>query len=153
MTTETQPTTPSLTQLWLTDFRLQQFFSLASLLALLSLPLLFTRFSPFGVAGLLGACLFGALTFWRVRALRSLLQEAVQVQGEIAAISRSLFPRRGRYVYHVDYTYTYAEQTYRRKCLVKLSSPTPLVQPGDQVNVLLHPEQPLRALVPVLHME
>jgi hypothetical protein len=105
------------------------------------------------VGGLLAACVFGALTFWRVRALRSLLEQATPVQGEITTISRSLFPRRGRYIYHVTYTYTYAEQAYRRRSLVKLSSPTPVVQPGDQVTILLHNEQPHRALVPVLHME
>ncbi|NJO83190.1 MAG: DUF3592 domain-containing protein [Blastochloris sp.] len=113
----------------------------------------FGRFRPFGVGGLLGACLFALLTYWRVRSLRLLLAHAAQVPGEIAAISRSMFPRRGRYTYQVVYTYRYAEQDYRRSCLVKLASPTPVVQPGEHVNILLHPEQPRRALVPVLHRE
>jgi hypothetical protein len=62
-----------------------------------------------------------------------------------------MFPRRGRYLYRVAYTYTYEGEAHRARCAVNLPGETPVVQPGESVTVLVHRDKPHRTLVPALY--
>jgi hypothetical protein len=149
-----QPELPSLLQIAVTDFRTQQFFNVAWVSALLgALLLLFSSYVLFGAVLLLGAAIFGALTYWRVRFFRAILDHADETSGQIVTLNRSMFARRGRYTYRMRFAYTYQGRDYHGTSSVMLIAARPTPETGMTVAILVNREQPHHALIPALYRE
>jgi hypothetical protein len=116
------------------------------------LLLLFSSYLLFALLLLLLGAISGAFAYWRIRFFRAILKHATETRGQIVAANRSLFARRGRYIYRISYTYRYQGQDYRGTSSVTLVAAAPVVQPGERVAVLVNRQQPQRALIPALYL-
>ncbi len=81
------------------------------------------------------------LLVWRLRSFQAHFARGVEVTGRVIAIG---FRRdRGR----VQYTYTYQGQSYQGANALHKTRKTQGIQPGDEVTLLVDPDNPKRALI------
>src|SRR5262249_10752570 len=81
------------------------------------------------------------LLCWRIRNVRSLLQNGIPIPARI--ISAWFMRDRGR----IDYEYTYEGQTYRGGMALVKSKRSGTLKEGQEITVLVHPVNPSRSIV------
>jgi uncharacterized protein (DUF58 family) len=145
---------PSAMRLAAADMRFQQFTNGASLLFIFGMAfLVLTTHWLVAAAVLLGAGLVALLAVLRVRSFRAILMHGREVSGQLRDVSRSIFPRRGRYVYRIAYVYTVDGLTHQQVVRIVHPAEALALRPGDHVPVLVHPAKRSHALVPLLYTQ
>lgn len=86
------------------------------------------------------------LAIWRMRTIQQIFSTGVEVTGQI----KDIFFHRDRGT--VQYSYTYQGQEFLSGNAIMKTSQTQKLSPGDQVVLLIHPEQPKRALIRDLYI-
>ena len=86
------------------------------------------------------------LAIWRIRSIQQLFSKSVEVVGQITQVS---FHRdRGR----VEYSYTYQSKAYTGGNAIMKTGQTQKLRSGDQVVLLVNPDDPKRALIRDLYV-
>jgi hypothetical protein len=86
------------------------------------------------------------LAIWRLRTIQQLFASGVEVTGQI----KDIFFHRDRGT--VQYSYTYLGQAFLSGNAIMKTRQTQKLQPGDQIILLINPEQPKRALIRDLYV-
>src|SRR5688500_11843284 len=84
--------------------------------------------------------------FWRIRTIQQLFSKGIEVGGQIIAIS--FYRDRGR----VEYSYSHAGQAYSGGNAIMKTSRTQQLRSGDQIVLLVNPDEPKRALIRDLYI-
>jgi hypothetical protein len=95
---------------------------------------------------IIGLVLGLPLAFWRIRTIQQLFSKGIEVGGQIIAIS--FYRDRGR----VEYSYSHAGQAYSGGNAIMKTSRTQQLRSGDQIVLLVNPDEPKRALIRDLYI-
>jgi len=86
------------------------------------------------------------LAIWRIRSIQQMFSKSVEVAGQITNIS--FYKDRGR----VEYSYTYQSQNHSGGNAIMKTGKTQQLRSGDQVVLLVNPDDPKRALIRDLYV-
>src|SRR4030095_7883572 len=81
------------------------------------------------------------LAIWRIRTIQQMFSTGIEVTGQI----KDIFFHRDRGT--VQYSYKYQGQEFLSGNAIMKTSQTQKLRPGDQVVLLINPEEPRRALI------
>jgi hypothetical protein len=95
---------------------------------------------------IIGLVLGLPLAFWRIRAIQQLFSKGMEVIGQITNIS--FYRDRGR----VEYSYSHAGQAYSGGNAIMKTRKTQQLRPGNQIVLLVNPDEPKRALIRDLYV-
>jgi hypothetical protein len=86
------------------------------------------------------------LAIWRIRSIQQLFVKSVEVVGQITDIA--FYRDRGR----VDYSYTYQDKQYLGGSAIMKTGKTQQLRSGNQVVLLVNPDNPKNALIRDLYI-
>ncbi len=86
------------------------------------------------------------VTIWRIRSIQQIFSKSVEVVGQVTNIS--FYKDRGR----VEYSYTYLGQNYSGGNAIMKTGKTQQLHTGNQVVLLVNPDEPKRALIRDLYV-
>jgi hypothetical protein len=86
------------------------------------------------------------LAIWRIRSIQQIFSKSVEVVGEITNIS--FYKDRGR----VEYAYSYMGQDYSGGNAIMKTRKTQQLSTGNQIVLLVNPDEPKRALIRDLYV-
>jgi hypothetical protein len=86
------------------------------------------------------------LAIWRIRSIQQMFSKSVEVVGQITNIS--FRKDRGR----VEYSYTYQSQAYSGGNAIMKNGKTQNLRSGNEVVLLVNPDDPKRALIRDLYI-
>ena len=90
----------------------------------------------------LGGLVIGVpLAIWRIRTVQKIFSNGIEVTGQI----KDIFFHRDRGT--VQYAYTYQGQEILSGNAIMKTGQTKKLRPGDQLVLLINPDQPKRALI------
>jgi len=86
------------------------------------------------------------LAIWRIRSIQQMFSKSVEVVGQITNVS--FYKDRGR----VEYSYIYRGQNYSGGNAIMKTGKTQQLRSGNQVVLLVNPDEPKRALIRDLYV-
>jgi len=86
------------------------------------------------------------VAIWRIRSIQQIFSKSVEVVGQVTNIS--FYKDRGR----VEYSYTYQGQNYSGGNAIMKTGKTQQLRSGNQVVLLVNPDDPKRALIRDLYI-
>jgi hypothetical protein len=95
---------------------------------------------------IIGLVLGVPLAFWRIRTIQQLFSKGIEVVGQITNVS--FYRDRGR----IEYSYSHGGQAYAGGNAIMKTRQTQQLRSGNQVVLLVNPDEPKRALIRDLYI-